>query len=194
MDGAIGMIHRGHKAAAEGVERLTRDWLPGLAARLVFASVLLVYFWQSGLTKLGEGALGFLMPSDGAYAQILPGVMDAAGYDVTQIPFFPYGLIVLLGTWAEFVLPLLVVLGLFTRVASVGMLGFLAVMTVVDITGHHVEAETIGAFFDANPGSVIADQRLMWAFPLLILALMGPGRISLDAWLGARMRKRATYY
>ncbi|MGB1179934.1 MAG: hypothetical protein ACPG4J_11855, partial [Lentibacter algarum] len=39
-----------------------------LLARLTFAAVLLHYFIASGLTKLGDGLLGFLSPSVGAYA------------------------------------------------------------------------------------------------------------------------------
>ncbi|AXS41867.1 DoxX family protein [Breoghania sp. L-A4] len=171
-----------HAAVFGLVTRLASGWFLGLAARLMFSSVLLFYFWKSAATKVGSGALGFLSPSDGAYAQILPTVLEQAGYDTSQIAFLPYGLIVLLGTWAEFVLPLMILLGLFTRIASLSMMGFIAVMTYVDITGHHVEAQTIGAFFDAVQDSAISDQRLLWVFPLLYLVVRGPGRVSAD-WL-----------
>lgn len=167
------------------LQRLTDGWLLGLAARLVFASVLLVYFFNSALTKIGPGPFGFLSPSAGAYAQILPAVTEAAGYNVGQIAFFPYGLIVLLGTWAEFALPAMIVLGLFTRAASFAMIGFIAVMSYVDVVGHHADATTIGAPFDGNPSSMIADQRLLWFFVLLVLGLRGAGMVSLD-WLLAR--------
>jgi putative oxidoreductase len=176
------------------LERVTDGWFLGFAARFVFASVLLVYFLNSAMTKIGSGVFGFLSPSDGAYAQILPSLMEQVSYDSSQIAFFPYGLIVLFGTWAEFVLPVLVTIGLFTRAASLGMIGFVVVMSYVDITGHHVEAETIGALFDGNPSSLISDQRLMWVFVLLVPVLKGPGRISLDALLGSYYRKRELYY
>lgn len=42
------------------------DALLPLLARFLFAAILLPYFWASGLTKLGDGALGFLQPSTGA--------------------------------------------------------------------------------------------------------------------------------
>lgn len=187
-------LYQVYTGVAGALERGTRSWLPGLVARLVFASVLLFFFYNSGLTKIGDGFLGFLLPSDGAYAQILPGVMEAAGYDKSQIPFFPYGAIVLAGTWAEFILPTFILLGLFTRLSSLGMIAFIAVMTYVDINGHHVGEATIGAFFDSNPSSIMADQRLLWCFPLLLLVLQGPGLISLDTLIGARMRKRELYY
>ena len=38
------------------------EWLLPLLARLVFAGVLLTYFWASGLTKLGDGIGGIFTP------------------------------------------------------------------------------------------------------------------------------------
>ena len=52
-----------------------------LLARLVFAGVLVHYFWKSGVTKLGDGIFGIFNPSLGAYAQIFPKAMEAAGFD-----------------------------------------------------------------------------------------------------------------
>lgn len=193
MGSLIELTVRVHDAVFGLLSRLTRGWFLELAARFVFASVLMVYFLNSAMTKIGPGLFGFLRPSDGAYAQILPTLMEQVSYDTSMIAFFPYGLIVLAGTWAEFILPLLVILGLFTRVASVGMIGFIVVMSVVDITGHGVDAETIGRMFDGNPSSLIADQRLMWIMILLIPALKGGGRISVDAWLGRTRSVRERY-
>lgn len=186
---AIGRLIALYDACVAGMTRLTQGWFLGLAARLVFASTLLVFFLNSALTKLGDGVFGFLSPSAGAYAQILPPIAEQAGYDTSQIAFLPWGLIVLLGTWAEFVLPVLVVLGLFTRLAAAGMLGFIAVMSYVDIAFHEADDKTIGAFFDRVHDAAIADQRLLWAFPLVYLVLKGAGNISLD-WLLARQVPR----
>lgn len=179
-----------YEAVFSTVEKAAEGWLVGLAARGVFASVLLVYFLNSALTKLGPGPLGFLSPSVGAYAQILPAMMQEVSFNVSKIAFFPYGLIVLLGTWAEFVLPVLIVLGLFTRAASLAMIGFVFVMSYVDITGHHVDAKTIGMPFDGQPGAIIADQRLLWIFLLLVLVVRGAGAISLDALLSRACRRK----
>ncbi|TWI82266.1 putative oxidoreductase [Roseibium hamelinense] len=194
MSALIGLLMRLYVGVFGAIERLTNGWFLGLAARLVFASVLLVFFWNSALTKLGDGFFGFLSPSTGAYAQMLPKMMEQVSYDTSQIAFFPYGLIVLLGTWGEFVLPLLVVIGLFTRAASLGMIVFIGVMTYVDIVGHGVDTKTIGAFFDGDPYAIIADDRLLWVFLLLVPMLKGPGLISLDALLGSYYRKRERYY
>ena len=64
---------------------------------------------------------------------MLPSIAEAAGYDASKIAFFPWGIIVFMGTYAEFILPTLILVGLFTRLASVGMIGFIAVMTLVDV-------------------------------------------------------------
>ncbi len=166
------------------LERMTDGWFLGLTARFLFAGILFMYFWKSAMTKLGDGFFGFFSPTTGAYAQILPQITEAAGYDVSQIPFFPYGLIVLLGTWAEIIIPILIVVGLFTRAASVGFIGFVIVMSVVDVVGHGVAGPTIGAFFDGNPSSLIVDQRSLWIFLAIVLVIRGPGVFSLDWVLG----------
>jgi putative oxidoreductase len=165
-------------------------WGIGLAARLAFGSVLLVFFLNSAATKVGSGFPGFLIPDIGAYAQMFPPVAEEAGYDIDAIAFFPWKLVALAGTWGEALLPLLVLLGLFTRLASAGMLVFIAVMTFVDIGFHGVDATAIGAPFDRVQDSPIWDQRLLWAFPLFVLMLKGAGRVSLDAVLAARWNAR----
>lgn len=164
--------------------RLAPLVLPSLA-RLVFAGTLLIYFWNSGLTKLGEGLTGLFQPSFNAYVQILPRVSESVGYDASQIGLIGR-LTVLAGTWAEFILPALLILGLFTRLAALGMIGFAAVQTYVDIVGHHADATTIGRWFDATADSLILDQRAFWGFLLLYLVFKGAGPLSLDAVLGAR--------
>jgi len=162
------------------LQRLAGSWFLGLSSRLVFSSVLLMYFVNSVRTKVGSGFPDFLVPGSGAYMQIIPSIAEASDYDTDAIALIPYGLIVHMGTYAEFILPVLILLGLFTRIASMGMLGFIAVMTYVDIVFHGAGAETIGMFFDRVQDSAISDQRLLWAFPLFYLVLKGAGTISLD--------------
>lgn len=170
------------------VDAAVGAWLPGLAARLVFSSVLLAYFWTAGLRKVGDGVLGFFTVTDGAYAQILPPIAEAAGYDSTQIAFIPWGLVVFVGTYSELILPLLIALGLFTRIAAIGMTGFVFVQTYVDIAFHGADATTVGMMFDRIHNSEILDSRLLWLFPLLYLVLRGPGVLSLDGLLGRVVR------
>ena len=82
-------------------------------------------------------------------------------------------------------------IGLFTRLAALGMTGFVAVMSLVDITGHGVDVATIGVWFDEASGSLMLDQRLFWVVILLTLVLKGAGPISADRLLGLKERTRA---
>jgi putative oxidoreductase len=155
-------------------------------ARLVFAGVLLGYYWNSGLTKLGPGMLGFLMPSDGAYIQIFPRTVEAFGYDFSQLTAFHW-LVVVAGTWAEFLLPLFIVIGLLTRLSALGMIGFIVMQSVVDVLGHGASVGTIGAWFDRASDALILDQRAFWVLTLIILVLRGGGPLSVDAFLRRRL-------
>lgn len=175
-----------HDAVFRQVER-AGNWLLPLAARFIFASTLLLYFWNSGLTKLGDGILGLFNPSIGAYSQIFPKQLEAVGYDVSQFGLFQK-LVVLAGTYAEFILPLLIVVGLLTRLASLGMIGFVIVQSLTDIYGHGAtDDKTLGALFDRFPDAVILDQRLFWVFLLAVLVVKGAGALSVDAVLRHRM-------
>lgn len=152
------------------------DWLLPTLARLVFAGVLLVYYLNSGLTKLGDGIVGIFAPSDGAYVQMFPKAMEAAGYDSTALSSFHW-LVALGGTWAEFILPVLIVLGLLTRLAALGMIGFVAVQSLTDVYGHGAQ---LGAWFDRFSDGVIVDQRALWVLLLMILVIKGAGPLSFD--------------
>jgi putative oxidoreductase len=165
-------------------------WFLGLFARFVFAAVLLVYYLNSAATKVGEGIAGFFSIGDNAYFQILPSVVEAYGYDASQVPFFPWDLIVIAGTYAEFVLPLLIVLGLFTRLAALGMIGFIVVQSYVDIAFHGADSATVGRWFDRLPDAAILDQRALWVFLLVTLALKGAGAVSLDHLASRVLRSR----
>ncbi|MEO9651479.1 MAG: DoxX family protein [Roseobacter sp.] len=166
------------------------DWLLASLARFVFAATLLLYFWVSGLTKLGDGILGLFQPSVGAYAQIFPRVMESVGYDTSQLTFFHWAVVVS-GTWAEFILPALIVVGLLTRFAALGMIGFIVVQSLTDLIGHggFEHKETFGAWFDRFPDSVILDQRAFWVFVLLVLVIKGAGPLSLDKVLSRRLQE-----
>ncbi|GGE34222.1 hypothetical protein GCM10011360_22590 [Primorskyibacter flagellatus] len=152
-----------------------------LLARLTFAAVLLPYFWSSALTKMGSGAFGLFSPSLGAYAQIFPKAMEAAGYDLSKLGVFHWA-VVTGGMWAEFILPALVVAGVLTRLTAFGMIGFVAVQTLTDLFGHGAigHPETLGAWFDRVPDSLILDQRALWVFLLAVPVVLGGGWLSAD--------------
>ncbi len=178
-----------HHAVFSRLERATIPVMTTLA-RFIFAAVLLVYYWNSGLTKIGDGLLGFVFPSDGAYIQIFPRTVEAAGYDFSALGTFHW-LVVVAGTWAEFLLPLAIVLGLFTRLAALGMIGFVVLQTWVDLFGHGGLANgTLGAWFDRIPDGIVLDQRAFWIFILLYLVFRGGGPLSVDRVLSANAAGR----
>lgn len=172
------MAHLAHPLNRAG------DQILPLLARFVFAAVLLLYYWNSGLTKLGDGIFGIFSPSIGGYAQIWPKAMEAAGFDISQMNIFHWAVVVA-GTIAEFVLPLLIVIGLLTRLAAVGMIGFITVQSLTDLYGHGgiEHAATVGAWFDRISDAAILDQRAFWVLCLLILVFKGAGALSVDRGL-----------
>lgn len=169
----------------------TAHWVVGSAARLIFGGVLLPYYFVSALTKVGEGFVGFFTIADGAYFQIFPNIMEQFSFDPSQVPLLPYGMLVILGTYGEFLFPILIVIGLFTRLAALGMIVFIGMQTYVDIVHHAVDDKTIGALFDRFPDSAISDQRSLWVFLLMVLVWYGPGILSTDYLLGRWVRKQS---
>ncbi|MFT5511518.1 MAG: putative oxidoreductase [Hyphomicrobiaceae bacterium] len=182
----IQMLSRLYENVFATIQALLENWFLGLAARLMFSSVLFWYFINSAMTKVGSGFPGMFVVKDNTYAQMFPKLFESVGFDASQISFIPYGIIAYAGTYAEFILPVLILLGLFTRAAAAGFMGFLAVMTLTDITGHDAK---IGGFFDRFQDAAIADQRLLWLFPLIYLLIRGPGLVSLDAVFGRMFRR-----
>lgn len=172
-------------SAAKISQRLEQlDWLVPTLARFLFAAVLFVYFINAGLTKVGDGLFGIFQPSAGAYAQIFPKAFEAAGYDTSALGMFHY-LVVVSGTLAEFILPVLIVIGLMTRLAALGMIGFIVIQSLTDVYGHGQTAE-IGGWFDRFPDAILLDQRAMWVFLLIVLVIKGAGPLSFDRALFRR--------
>lgn len=162
--------------------------MPALA-RFVFAALFAVYYWNSFLTKAGADYSGLFQPSFNAFAQIFPKGAEAISYDISQATAFQKA-IVLAGTWAELVLPALIIVGLFTRLAAIGMVGFVVLQTLTDLYGHNViaDSKTFGAWFDGAPDSIIMDQRALWVMLLLVIVFRGAGRLSLDEIIKRKLR------
>jgi putative oxidoreductase len=171
-----------HREFAAALDRQA-DWLLPTLARLVFAGVLAGYFWTSALTKFD----GPFTPSMGAYAQIFPKAFEAVGYDASQMGLW-HRLVVMAGGYAEFVLPALILLGLLTRLAALGMIGFVLVQSLTDIWGHGAAA---GALFDRASDSLILDQRALWLLLFAVLLCKGPGPLSADRFLGIERSRLA---
>lgn len=130
--------------AAEQLARLVPHDALALAARLSVAAI----FFQSGRTKV-EGLL-----------QVTPGAIELFRSEY-KVPVLPPELAAHMAAYAEHLLPLLLVLGLGTRLAALGLLGMTLVIQVF-------------VYPDAWP------THLSWAALLAYLASRGAGRLSLD--------------
>lgn len=151
-------------------------WLIPTLARIVFLLVFFFYFWNSAGLKLD----GLFTPTAGAFGQIFPRAAEEVLYDLTQASFFQKAVMVV-GAWSEYLFPFLILIGFATRLAAIGMIGFVVVQSLTDIYGHGISGADIGAWLDNNATSVIVDQRTLWVFLFLVLVIRGAGPISVDA-------------
>ena len=170
-----------HNRIFDKISNTLGYWFLPTFARFSFLAVLFFYFWNSAKTKLD----GIFAVSDNGYIQIFPKMFEAAGYDSSQLGFFQW-IVVLAGSYAEFILPILIVLGLFTRLAALGMMGFVVVQSLTDVYGHGVTGKTLGGWFDGPSDSLIMDQRLLWFVVFATLLVKGAGPLSLDRLLSKR--------
>ncbi|MFX1682536.1 DoxX family protein [Mitsuaria sp. CC2] len=137
-------------AIRDRLERLISPDLIALACRFSIAGV----FWLSGRTKVE----GWFTLTDTTF------LLFRQDY---KLPLIPPEVAAYLATGAEHVLPILLVLGLCTRVAALGVLGMTAVIqTFVYPSGWPTH--------------------LSWAAPMLYLVGRGPGRWSLDHLLASK--------
>jgi putative oxidoreductase len=133
---------------------------PPSLTQLVLRFALAVPFWRSGVNKWD----GFLQLNEVA-------VLLFSSEFKLHLPGGPYdfpapALMAFVAGSAEVMLPVLLVLGLATRFAA---LGLLAMTVVVQLT--------VPAGWSLH---------VTWAAMALALIAWGPGRVSLDHWLGRR--------
>ncbi|MDJ1157938.1 DoxX family protein [Chelatococcus sp. SYSU_G07232] len=161
-----------HRSAADAVARFIAraDVLlgrfPAALVQLVLRFTVALPFWRSGLTKWD----GFLELSDGAVFLFQEEFrLHILG---STYPFpFPTAVAFVAGC-VEIVLPILLVLGLGTRFAALGLLVMTGVIQLTVPDGW-------------------ATYHLPWAAMLLALVAYGAGKVSLDHWIGARRMKAA---
>jgi len=137
-----------------------------LLARFAIAGV----FWRSGQTKVEGFALDLV---EGRFEPGLPRLSATAVdlfRDEYRLPLLPPETAALLAATAEHLLPALLLLGLATRLSALGLLAMTAVIQVLVYPG-------------AWPTHGV------WAAVLLWLAVRGPGVVSLDHLLAARLRR-----
>jgi putative oxidoreductase len=97
--------------------------------------------------------------------------------DEYHVPVLPPALAAVAGTAGEIVFPLLLIAGLGTRFAA---LGLSAVNLMAVVAYAHV-------LFDEGFEAALG-QHYLWGMMLLVVLVFGPGRWSLDAWLEHRRR------
>lgn len=173
-----------HNGLFSRVNAALEPWFLPSLARFIFAAVLFTYFFQSGLSKIdfGAGVFGFLTPTANGFVQIFPKVAEEVFYNIGEASLLQK-LIILAGGYAEILLPVMIVVGLLTRLASVGMIGFVVVQSLTDLYGHGgiAHKETLGVWFDKTVDAAILDQRAFWMLLFMVLILRGAGPLSLDA-------------
>ncbi|NMF86902.1 DoxX family membrane protein [Aromatoleum petrolei] len=139
------------------------DSLIAFVARFSIAAV----FWKSGQTKIEGLAIDLV---SGEFRLGLPSLSDNALFlfrEEYRLPLIPPEIAAPLAATAEHVFPLLLLVGLATRLSAAALL----MMTL-----------TIQLFVypDAYP------THGTWAAVLLYLMAHGPGRVSLDHWIARR--------
>lgn len=134
------------------------EWLTRMMTHDVLAFVnrvaIAAIFFLSGRTKVD----GWLTVNDSAYALFR---------DEFKLPLIPPEMAANAAAWAEHLFPVLLVMGLFTRMAALALLGMTLVIQVL-------------VYPDAWP------THLSWAGLLLYLVGRGGGRLSLDQILRIR--------
>jgi len=124
-----------------------------LAIRLYVAQA----FFLSGLTKIRDWDTTLLLFQEEYHVPLLPIPLAAA-----------------LGTFGELVFPVLLALGLVSRVAALG-LSIVNLMAVI-------------SYWDFLKGAEVAlAQHIYWGLLLLVIVAHGGGRVSADALLCRRM-------
>jgi putative oxidoreductase len=124
-----------------------------LGIRLWVAQV----FFRSGLTKIDSWDSTLFLFND-----------------VYAVPVLPPALAAWLATAAELVLPVLLVVGLATRLGALGLfvLNYVAVISFPDM------------------GAVGIKDHVLWGVMLAMIFFHGPGRLSVDQWLSRRAALR----
>lgn len=133
------------------------DWFTALLARFSIAAV----FWKSGQTKVEELAIDLV---EGTFTLGWPklGATTVELFrDEYKLPILPPEISAVLATTAEHVFPILILIGLATRLSAFALLIMTIVIQVLVYPGAYPLHGT-------------------WAVVLLFLMAKGPGWLSLD--------------
>lgn len=140
----ISLIIKGLKALSPAGDLLARVWIAKV-------------FFDSGLTKIGDW--------DSTVALFT---------NVYQVPFIAPTVAAYMGTAAELILPILLLVGLGSRV----MILIFFLYNIVCVISYN--------FLWTPQGSEGLDQHICWGLLLAMLMFHGPGKISLDYLIAKR--------
>ncbi len=113
-------------------------------------------FFRAGLTKLGSWDSDMPFLSSGAQ------YLFESEY---QVPIIPWELAAYLGTAAELILPILLVLGLATRLSALGLF----FVNIIAVVSYPVIWQS--GYYDHK----------LWGVMLLVVIIYGQGRASIDS-------------
>ena len=133
--------------------RARLESLPLALLQLLFRISIAAVFWHSGLVKIASWQTTVVLFRDEYHVPLLPPELAAT-----------------LAAATELSMPVLLVLGLFTRLATLPLIGMVIVIEVFVYPEDWVE-------------------HLTWFSMLLFLLTRGPGPIALDRWLVRLLRK-----
>jgi putative oxidoreductase len=141
--------------------------LPNALLAFIARFSIAAVFWKSGQTKIEGLAIDIV---SGTFTLGMPRLSDNAVFlfkEEYKLPVLPPELGAVLAALGEHILPILILLGLATRLSALGLL----VMTLVIQVFVYPDAY-------ATHGT--------WAAVLLYLMAHGPGKLSIDAWIASR--------
>jgi putative oxidoreductase len=143
-------------------ERIPNTLL-AFVARFSIAAV----FWKSGQTKIQGFAIDIVnLEFTLGWPRLSDSVVDLFR-DEYQLPLIPPEIAATMAATAEHLFPILILLGLATRLSALALLGM--TMTI-----------QLFVYPDAYP------THGTWAAVLLYLMVHGPGKLSLDHWIARR--------
>lgn len=99
--------------------------------------------------------------------------------DEYRVPLLPPGIAAYAGTAGELFFPAMLVVGLFSRGAA---LGLSAVNVLAVVSYAHV---LLSEGYEAALG-----QHLLWGYMLAVVAVAGPGALTIDRWRGTQAASR----
>jgi len=140
-------------------DTLIADW-GGSLLNLAIRIYVGIAFFKAGMVKISDWDSTLALFHDEYHVPVLP--PDLAAY---------------MGASGELVFPLLLFVGIFSRPAAFGLF-FVNAMAVISYPDLFT--------FECPAG---LKDHFCWGAMLLVLVAFGPGRLSIDGWLGAKAKK-----